>query len=368
MARRICTAKAVLVSLLVVGISGLHYGTQLSEHHYHIFYRELYYLPIILAGFWFGLRGAMATTLGITILYFPFIVMYWQGFSPDDFHQLMELLFCNMLAVVLGALRDRDRARQKQLREMESLAAMGKAISCIAHDMKTPLIAIGGFSRLVQKGLKRDDPRHEKLEIVISETRRLEEMMKDMLDFAKPLELKRCRGCLSGLAVETIELIEEQAGRKGVLIETSFALYLPEVHLDNSKFQRVLQNLIMNAVEASPEGETVTVRTIHDGNKVLIDIVDHGPGIPDDKKEEIFAPFFTTKKEGTGLGLSIARKIVEAHGGRLKILDNDGNGATFRVVLPVHGDPIQETRILHKPKWLNRQVSSGKTHEKPMTL
>ncbi len=98
--------------------------------------------------------------------------------------------------------------------------------------------------------------------------------------------------------------------------------------------EQVLINLLMNAVQASPEGETVIVSTSQEGGYVRIDVTDCGCGIPHEQKEEIFTPFFTTKKEGTGLGLAIVKKIIQAHEGDLEVLDNPEQGVTFRVLLP----------------------------------
>jgi signal transduction histidine kinase len=97
-------------------------------------------------------------------------------------------------------------------------------------------------------------------------------------------------------------------------------------------------NLVTNATQASPEGETVRIRCYEKGKSLVIDVTDRGPGIPSDKRQEVFSPFYTTKKEGTGLGLPIIKKIVEAHEGRTAILDNPGSGITFRVEIPLSAE------------------------------
>jgi signal transduction histidine kinase len=128
-----------------------------SERHYLIVYLSFYFVPVLLAGFWFGLRSAITTSLSVTTLYLPFTVMNWKGFSESDLNNIIEMIFFNAVAVILGILRDRERAEQKHSREVESMAAIGRAMSGVAHDMKTPLIAIGGFSRLVQVKLQKCD-------------------------------------------------------------------------------------------------------------------------------------------------------------------------------------------------------------------
>jgi signal transduction histidine kinase len=150
-------SRIAIIAVLVAGISLLHYITQLGRAYEHYFYRELYFLPIILAAFWFALRGGLATSLTITVLYLPFIFGQQEGFSPSTFDNTIEILLFNVVAVTLGLLRNRELDHQYRLREAEGLAAMGKALSSVAHDMKTPLIAIGGYTSLVRKKLVESD-------------------------------------------------------------------------------------------------------------------------------------------------------------------------------------------------------------------
>jgi K+-sensing histidine kinase KdpD len=108
--------KIAAIAALVVLISILHYTTQRSLHHYRVLFRELYFVPIILAGFLFGLRGAAITSLSVTALYTPFVMASWSGFSPEDFNTVIELILFNAIGVMLGMLRDREREKQRRLR------------------------------------------------------------------------------------------------------------------------------------------------------------------------------------------------------------------------------------------------------------
>ena len=334
MAQKNNKTRIILIASLVAGISSLHYGTDLSHRYLHIFYRELYFLPIVLAAFWFGLRGALATSLTITALFLPFTLSHWDNLSPEDFSLAVDKLLYNIVALILGVLKDRERADRRRLLEAESLAGMGKAVAGVAHDMKTPLIAIGGFTRLTQKKLGRDDPNYEKLDIIIQQTERLENMVKKMLDFSRPLELTRSQADVNKLIQESVAVVAKAAESLNVKIDLHLSNELPAVSFDPMRTEQVLINLLMNAVQASPEGETVIVSTSQEGGYVRIDVTDCGCGIPHEQKEEIFTPFFTTKKEGTGLGLAIVKKIIQAHEGDLEVLDNPEQGVTFRVLLP----------------------------------
>lgn len=324
-----------IIAILVVGISSVHYLLELKYHHYHILYRELYYLPVILGGLWFGLRGALATAVGITICFLPFIFLTWEGFSPDDFSRLMELLLLYIVGLILGLFRDRERIALKKILKTERLAAIGRALAGVAHDLKTPLIAIGGYTRLVQKKMKKGDPDYGKLDIVINETRRLESMIREMLDFSRPLVLNCCKGDLRTTLEECLDIVEHQGEKRKVNVETRFTSHLPVLSFDDSRMKQCIINLLINAIQASPEGEAVIVRTSVKNGLVNVDITDRGKGIPPEKEEEVFLPFFTTKSDGTGLGLPIAKKIVEAHEGKLEVREGAVKGATFRVSLPV---------------------------------
>jgi len=333
--RRTRKLEIALIAAQVFAITALHYGTRLSHHHYHIFYRELYYLPIMLSAFWFGLKGALWTALSISVLYSPFIAMNWQHFSPDDFYQVMEILLYNAIGLTLGILRDREKAKHEALIKVESLAAMGKAVSSVAHDMKTPLIAIGGFSRMVQRTMDEGDPCFEKLGIVVQETERLENMVKQMLHFAKPLKLDMADADINAVIRQSLAVLEKSAASRDVRIVTELDLSIPPLSLDAARMEQVILNLISNAIQASAEGEIVRVRSSVDADYVKIDVEDCGCGIADDMKDRIFTPFYTTKKEGTGLGLAIVKKIVEAHNGRLGFTNNPERGVTFSVSLPL---------------------------------
>ena len=328
-------ARIVLTGGLVVGITFALYLNELHERHYLIIYQGLYFIPLILSGFWFGLRGALTTSLVITLFYTPYTIMHWNGFSADDLSNVVEMVLYNAVGAIMGILRDREQAEQKRFLEAENLAAIGRAMSCVAHDMKTPLVAIGGFSLLIRKHLTEDDPHREKLDIIINEAYRLENMVKDLLDFSRPLQLDRSEEDVKQLIGECIAVVTEVARKKEVTVEARPSPDLPQLPVDPMRMKRLLINLVMNAVQASPEGESVTIDSYRSGNSVTIDVIDRGCGIPREKRKEIFSPFFSTKKEGTGLGLPIAKKIVEAHQGHLEVLDNPETGLTFRVHIPI---------------------------------
>jgi two-component system, NtrC family, sensor histidine kinase HydH len=200
--------------------------------------------------------------------------------------------------------------------------------------MKSPLMAIGGFVNQVSRKLPENGPNNKKLQVVMQETARLEGMVKDMLEFGKPMELELSQADLNDLVRETVEVSKPIAAKAGVVLKMEVDESLPALELDVSRLRQVLMNLIVNAIQASPASEETRVRTRRTKLEVILEITDCGCGIPEGEREKIFQPFFSTKKEGTGLGLAIVKKIVEAHEGRITFHPNKDKGTTFVVALP----------------------------------
>lgn len=327
--------RTLLIGLLVIAITILHYRTEHLQVASHIIFRELYFLPIVLAAFWFGTKGALATSLAITLFYLPYLLVDLDGISGHNFGNVIQVLLFNLFAFLLGLLRDREKKLQRRAREAENLAAMGRAVSCIAHDMKTPLMTIGGFVRQVRRKLD-NDRLAEKLDFAAGQVQRLEMLVGDMLAFARPLKLQCREERIDRLIEEAVMLTGEKASRLGITVETDVQGNIPAAPFDRQRLQQALLNLINNALEASPAGERVTISCRCGKEGLIIEITDRGQGIPKQRMADLFTPFVTTKTEGTGLGLPIVKKVIEAHAGAIDIRNNPDKGVTFRVVLPLH--------------------------------
>jgi len=330
------TIKIAIVLFLLTTITLTIILTEQTHYRYHSIYREFYFIPLILAAFWFGWRGALLTSGSITVFYIIFLVFYWQGISAAKVNTFVEIIFLNIVAVIFGTLRERENKQRRRAQKAENLAAIGKAVSGVAHDMKTPLVAIAGFTRQVLKKMREDDPHREKLDIIYREAQRLESMVKDMLDYARPLDLRLAPTDVNQLVRESLEVAQDLAREQGVTMESQLGADIPLIPLDAGRMKQVLINLVINAIQASPAGATVMVRSALGERNITIEVVDRGCGIPPDQKENIFVPFFTTKKEGVGLGLSMAKNIVAAHHGSVEFFDNrnPSQGVTFRITLP----------------------------------
>ena len=332
-----------LVSV-TLAITFVHYALDSGEAFLHIALRELYFIPIIVAGFWYGLKGALATAILISLLYFPAAVGQMNNFGEHQFGNLLQILLFNLIGALVGWLQDRELNRQAEKAQEDALVKTGKAVACIAHDMKTPLMAIGGFARQLRKSFDTNSKVNKKLKIIIHQTRRLEKMVQDMLRFAKPLELECETNDLNHFLDETLQLIEEKALLHHVNVTIEKSNYLPCWTFDYHRLQRALLNLVANAVEASPPHRKVILRCncINENQSILFEIEDFGDGLKDMDDNDMFEPFTTNKKEGTGLGLPIVSKIVEAHGGTLEFEQKADRGMIFRMVLGFDPGPVHD--------------------------
>ncbi len=243
-----------------------------------------------------------------------------------------DLMQLTLLMEGMWKLVERERS-MKALKDAENLAAIGRALSSVAHDMKTPLVAIGGFTKQVQRHLGPQDPYRVKTEIILKETERLEKMVEDMLDFSKPVELRKSFEQIGPLLAESVEVTKPLADAKDIELSLEAIDPVVGLQLDPMRIKRVLINLLTNAIEASPEGQPVRIVHRRLGKDLVVDVSDNGPGIPCEIRKDIFLPFFTTRKGGTGLGLPIVKKLIEAHKGGVEIL-NTPCGTTFRLRLP----------------------------------
>ncbi len=326
--------KIFITAALIAGISFFHYSTELSAQGSHIFYQGLYFLPVLLAGFWFGLWGALATSASITLLYLPFTFIHW-GVSPaGDVTNVQVMVLYNLVAAILGILSDREKKKQLLLRDAESLAAIGKAASYLAEDMKAHLTTVGEHGRSIKDQLKADDPLGNKLNTIIQETHWLGKLVLEILAFSRPLELSLSKQGIQPIINDSLEFVRDYAARKNVTLQAHFPRDLPQFSFDRVRIKQVIVNLLLNAIHASSYDDSVRVSAARRGRQIIIEVSDHGEGIPPEKRKEVFLPFYSTKEGATGLGLSVVRKIVNDHRGSVRILDNDQKGVIFRVVLP----------------------------------
>jgi signal transduction histidine kinase len=293
----------------------------------------LFYLPLVLGSFWFGFKGSIAVASTVSILFFPYLVIHWDGFSIEDFDKILEGMLYITIALILGLLIEKERKAHRAKLQSENLAAVGRAVSELAHDIKTPLMAIGGFANQVKKKFGKETSERKKLDIVVRETERLESMVQEMLLFGKPLDIQPVNTDINGLVSETVKIARPMIKKNHVDIVVNLDPSVPLLMIDAPKVKQVMLNLVTNAIHASSAGDRIIISTNLNGNGVIVSVSDSGCGVEEKDQENIFRPFFSTKKGGTGLGLANVKKIIELHEGKIWCDQNQSKGMTFTIQL-----------------------------------
>jgi signal transduction histidine kinase len=237
------------------------------------------------------------------------------------------------------------RLREAELAHVTRRSLLNELATGLAHELNQPLCAILGCGelslRLVKSGQAGDKETLEALEEVVSQADRAGEIIRRMRNFAARRPAERAEAGVRDLVEEALSLMESQARRLSVEIKSRYSEENPIVCVDTIQIQQVIVNLVKNAFDAleqnDPATRRVEVRTRVTGDdEVEIGVCDNGPGIPSDKLDKIFSPFFTTKKDGIGIGLSLSRSIIEGHEGRLTVTPNADRGMLFTIVLPMY--------------------------------
>jgi PAS domain S-box-containing protein len=232
------------------------------------------------------------------------------------------------------------RRNQERLLALEKLSAIGEMSARVAHEIRTPLVTIGGFANTLLREIPEEAPARRYLEIIREEVRRLEAIVSEILEYVRPArtDLEPCD--VNEILVATLRAFAEDMSLRHVEMAWRLAEGLPTVPANRYQIQQVFSNLMHNAVQSMPEGGRLTVATESGANHVKITIADTGVGIPEQHRRQIFKPFFTTKASGSGLGLAISSQIVAQHNGTMSFESAEGRGTTFEVRLPLSREAV----------------------------
>ncbi|HIJ82348.1 MAG TPA: sensor histidine kinase, partial [Desulfuromonadales bacterium] len=300
--------------------------------------------------------------IAVSVVYAPHILFQWGGELTLEMEKYLEIVMYNVVGGVTGLLAQRERERsaelertaigleesnrrlqakseqiiivEEQLRRAERLSTLGEMAAMLAHEIRNPLGSIRGTAEILRDDYRPGDPKHEFIGIQIKETERLNHVVEDFLRMARqqPTELSNCS---IREELETIVTLVAQDARS-----RNISLFLDPptnpiiVAADGEKLRQAFLNIIINALQATPEGGKVTVSARQVADMCEISCVDTGTGIDNETLARIFEPFFTTKPDGTGLGLAVTRKIIEGHNGLLTVESDVNTGTTVLVRLP----------------------------------
>jgi PAS domain S-box-containing protein len=233
-------------------------------------------------------------------------------------------------------LSERKKLERKVL-ESERLATIGQGVSYISHEIKNPLMLIGGFAQQVLRKISQNGKNKEKLEIIIKEVARLEEFLSEVTDITKPSQPKKIMTSINSVVEDVSAFLHEELKVRHVVFQTSLDPQIPEISVDPKQMRQVLINVMKNAMEAMPEGGELSITTQLQDDRVKLRIIDTGQGITPEDLKSVFDPFVTTKAKGTGLGLPICRKIIEDHDGLISLESTSGHGTVCNITLPIQG-------------------------------
>lgn len=229
------------------------------------------------------------------------------------------------------------RRLQQEVTRNRRLASLGSIAAGVAHEIRNPLSSLKGFATYFRERFRENPTDRETAEVMISEVDRLNRVINQLLEFARPLTMTLVPSSLQSLIRHVLKTVEGQARDRGVAIETDLPPEIGDIPIDADRISQVLMNLALNAIAAMETGGTLRVALARQDNRsIRISITDTGAGIRKEDLPRVFDPYFTTKPAGTGLGLPIVEKIVEAHGGKVLLASEPGEGTTATVILPSH--------------------------------
>jgi two-component system sensor histidine kinase HydH len=237
-------------------------------------------------------------------------------------------------------LRDLREIRdlQEKVRRSERLASLGRLAAGIAHEIRNPLSSIRGFAQYFMRRLKGQEEEQGYASIMVKEVDRLNRVITELLDFARPKEPHREPQSLEEIANYSLMLLNSEFSQKKIIIEKFFAPNLPKLEVDRDQISQALLNLFLNSLESMEGGGKIEIslKRIDQPLALEVAVTDTGRGIAKEDLGKVFEPFFSTKRKGSGLGLAIVHQIVTSHGGDIAVNSREGMGTTFRITLPVN--------------------------------
>ncbi len=302
-------------------------------------YRHLKtYIPITTRK---GLLGVFELTQDISGEYRAILKL--QGLIIFSSVGIMMLIFVTMTLVVrrgekiIHRRAEIRRQLEAQLYQAERLAGLGRMVASVSHEIKNPLGIIRSTAELLSK--KSEHPLEVQLsEVILEESIRLNRIVMEFLDFARPSEPRYGPASMEEVMERCLRFIGPELESKNIELIRDYSNETGEIQIDQDLIHRALLNLLINAIQAMPQGGTIRVSLyMADGTgkpQLTVSIDDTGPGISEESLKEIFEPFFTTKQKGTGLGLAIVKNIVEAHRGTIEVTSQEGGGARVTLTIP----------------------------------
>lgn len=341
---------------LVVAVTAFHYGTGTETVVPHTVYRRLYYVPIVLAAIAGGLRPGLITASLISGLYFPHAFLMHHHMDPaPTVDKVLEMVLYVGVAGLAGSLVERERAARSReqraaaeraeaegaARRLEGLVHLSRGL---AHEIRNPLGGLQGAIEILAEDVPPTSPRREMVGVALRETDRLDRVVSDFLEFARPRSPEAEPFDVPAHLDHVRAVMSPDADRARVRLEVSAAPL--RAHADPQQVTQILVNLVRNAVQATPPGGLVRLSARAESRRdarpdaplVAITVSDTGRGIPEALGASIYDPYVSGREGGTGLGLPLSLLLARQNGGSLTH-QSGPEGAVFRLELPLAGEP-----------------------------
>lgn len=361
--KRLSWARLSILTGLLALITLVHYvvGTG-GPGLLHSILGHLYIVPILLGASWYGIPGGIAVSIISTALFSPHLFLHWT--DPFlDVYNFVEIFLFLLIGITTGVLSQMERNQrmryeqallrlddshrklreqtdilfqtEEQLRMADRLSALGELSAGMAHEIRNPLGSIKGAAEILKDDYVPGAPKYEFIQILLKETDRLNLIVQEFLGFARPKQPEFEQTDLNEAIESVLTLSAQEAKKAGVKVEKRLDPSLGMRSLDAGLLKQAFLNLVLNAIQAMPQGGVLTVTSALRGRSLEVSVSDTGTGISGEDRKKLFSPFFTTKKDGTGLGLAITYRIVRNHKGEISVESEPGKGSTFTVKLQV---------------------------------
>lgn len=363
--------KTLHLSLLIgaiIFIGILHGVTPGDKFLLHELYRRLNYFPIVIGALLYGMRTGLVLALCTAVAFIPHLHHFHQMGLSFYLSESTEILLYLAAGLVTGFIAGKEKKlREKyqdisqklersykklheetevlieveeQLRASQKLSALGQMSASLAHEIKNPLASIRGTAEIFLDEFPPDHPKREFVEILLKETARLNKTVDEVLHFSrrqqasgqKTPELESLLDTITRVAT----LLENKLYRKGIQLVTDIDDSAANFLVDGDRISQVLINLLLNSFQAVTKQGRIWLSVEKREQNMAIIVADDGPGIPENERDRVFAPFYSKKDDGTGLGLAISSRIVESYGGRIQLESSPEGGAKFTVLLPMN--------------------------------
>ncbi len=273
---------------------------------------------------------------------------------PRRYQHLLQLIAGQAASAIERVNAYRQLAREKQKLERalqdlkdanerlihsERLAAIGEMAAHVAHEIRNPLVTIGGYARQLKKQCEPDSQIFEASDIIAEEVERLERILANVLNFTKLPRPELALASIDEIIRDVYDQLKYEFERKQIQLEIHLQPDIPQFYFDPEKIKQVLLNLLRNSEQSMESGGVIGIEAYASGKDICITVSDNGGGIPQDQLEMIFNPFYTTKEHGTGLGLAISQQIIHDHGGDILVYSEVGVGTVFKILLPLDTQP-----------------------------